>query len=471
MVGIVKTPPRVVAFKKGDMEGRVLRTKLMDKTGRITLVAWNDKAAELEGLKKGSMIQVGNARLKTGLDGQPEIHADVRSRISILPPTAESLQVMTEALTKISQITSNRKDLDILVTALKVDPATEVARNTGEKTKVAGLLLADDTGIIRASFWDDKAELSAGLKEGDNILIEEATSREWRGEISLTVGRSSYVTVNPEGRLTETKIALTSLRDLTETSPAVAVEGIVSDQPLHRQIQTSKGETVDMTEFGLKDTSAERRVVLWRKLAQEAAKLGSGARVRITGALPRRGLTGDLELSSGPITYLDVLQTSESASTEAVAKVVELKDGSRGAVQGLIIEISNKSSASMICKNCGGKIEFENTETVCDKCGPIKDMELSATLILTIDDGTGFIEAVFPSPHSNILLDDEKEWIRRRILEQRVPRLPLSLETLSRLIGRRILVEGNVHRDSQTKSLVLHSEKVSDLHPSVRNNA
>jgi predicted nucleic-acid-binding Zn-ribbon protein len=250
---------------------------------------------------------------------------------------------------------------------------------------------------------------------------------------------------------------VTNLKDISELSSAVAVEGTILATPTSRQIQTAKGETVDLTEVMLKDGTAERRIVFWRQQAQEAAKLAAGSVIRITGVLPRRGLTGETELASGPMTYIELKKAAEPKPPNAGSRIVELKEGMHGTIQVLIIEISNKSHASIVCKNCGGQIEFEDEEAICEKCGPVEDAELSATLILKIDDGTGSIDAVFQSPHSNVLLGDDAKWIKGRIVEQHASRLQLSLETLSRLIGTTVNVEGDVRRDSQNDSLVFQS--------------
>ena len=457
--GVVKTPPRIVSFKRGDGEGKLLRAKLIDKTGRITFVAWNEKASELEALKKGDAVQISGARLKAGLDGQPEIHIDTRSQVVVLPFVPEALQNLTTTLTKIKEIGPNKRDIDVLANVLKIEPHRELLRQNGEKTKVANLLLGDETGIIAASFWDDKAELSVQLKEGSAVLIEEATSREWRGEISLTVGRSSYVTGNQGGML-KTEGTPTKLKDIIEKSGSVIVEGVVIESPTHRQVQTAKGETVDLTEMRLKDDSAERRVTFWRKQAQEAMKFLPGSRIRITGLLPRRGLTEEIELSSGSITFIEMLQTAEISQPNGVTRIAELKEGVRQTIQAQIIEIMNKSYASLNCKVCGGQAEFDDESLLCEKCGLLEDADVSATLFLGVKDETGVIGATLNSPQSNVLIGEDSKWIKLRLTEQQAPKIQLSLENLSKVIGTRIVMTGTANRDAQSGTLTLHPDKV-----------
>jgi replication factor A1 len=57
--------------------GKVLRFMLADGSGEVVVVAWNEKAEELELLlKKGIELRLVNARVKSGSNGGFEIHVD-----------------------------------------------------------------------------------------------------------------------------------------------------------------------------------------------------------------------------------------------------------------------------------------------------------------------------------------------------------------------------------------------------------
>jgi len=305
LVGIVKTQPKIIEFRRTDGLGRVLRTRLMDGTGRITLVAWNERADELRGLTIGKALRISRGRIKTAINGIPEVHVDSMSQVEILESApAELANVKLQPL-KISQIKANMRDIDVYAKILKVQPPIDVKRATGETTKTMRLLLGDDTGIIQASLWDDKAALD--LKEGQTILIEDAVSRERLGEVSLSVGKSGTITVDSESRLESLKPAPRRIKELPQAGGPVIVEGTVVSQPSTRQVLTSKGEKVDLSEIELKDDSGVCRVVFWRDLAKAAAKMGSGSRVRLLGVYPRLGFQGGVELSSGPMTVIEVI--------------------------------------------------------------------------------------------------------------------------------------------------------------------
>jgi replication factor A1 len=57
--------------------GKVLRFMLADGSGEVVVVAWNEKAEELELLlKKGVELRLVNARVKSGSNGGFEVHVD-----------------------------------------------------------------------------------------------------------------------------------------------------------------------------------------------------------------------------------------------------------------------------------------------------------------------------------------------------------------------------------------------------------
>jgi len=453
----VKTPPRIAEFKRADGLGRVLRTKIMDRTGRITLVAWNEKADELRDLTVGKAVRISGGRIKTSISGSPEIHADSMSRVELLESTPTELLDIKLQLFKISQIRANMRDIDVLARILKVQPPTEVKRRTGETTRVTRLLLGDDAGIIQASLWDDKAELD--LKAGETVLIEDATSRERLGEVSISVGKSGAITVDPELGFKVPQPTPNRIAQLPHIGGPVLVEGTIVNQPSLRQVRTSNGEMVDLSEVELRDDSGECRVVLWRDLARQVAAMLQGSKVRLFAVYPRLGFKGGVELSSGPMTFVEAI--SEPTS-QRVNRIVELKENVEGVIQGIILELSGASHASPVCGRCGSKIEFQNDTAICERCQSSRDLDISATLFLRIDDRSGYLDAIVESPESNILLGQDAKWILRSLIERKAPRIQLTVETLSRLIGMKIFAKGVLVKDSRTSRNVFRVKELRE---------
>jgi ssDNA-binding replication factor A large subunit len=65
-------------------EGTVMRLILSDDSGQVAVVAWNEKATELDNLRENERLMLVNARVKEGQNGVLEVHVDSNTAVSIL---------------------------------------------------------------------------------------------------------------------------------------------------------------------------------------------------------------------------------------------------------------------------------------------------------------------------------------------------------------------------------------------------
>jgi ssDNA-binding replication factor A large subunit len=76
---------------------------------------------------------------------------------------------------------------------------------------------------------------------------------------------------------------------------------------LRREVTTSKGETVKLAVFELKDDTGTIQVSVWRKHAETVNNLKVGDRVRLTNAYVKKGFEDKIELSTRNATSITVL--------------------------------------------------------------------------------------------------------------------------------------------------------------------
>ncbi len=86
LAGTVKEVFPVSTFTRSDMSsGTVMRLKLMDETGEISVVAWNEKADELEkAIKVNSGLRLVNGKVKENGSGELEVHINAYAYVEIL---------------------------------------------------------------------------------------------------------------------------------------------------------------------------------------------------------------------------------------------------------------------------------------------------------------------------------------------------------------------------------------------------
>ena len=85
LVGTVKEVFPASTFTRTDEStGTVLRLKLADETGEILVVAWNEKAEELEKtVKVDAELQLVNARVKENGNGELEVHVNAYTHAEV----------------------------------------------------------------------------------------------------------------------------------------------------------------------------------------------------------------------------------------------------------------------------------------------------------------------------------------------------------------------------------------------------
>ena len=86
---------------------------------------------------------------------------------------------------KIKDIVANIGRINIIAQIESISEIKEFSR-FGKTGKVASAIIKDDSGEIKLTLWDEQTE---EFKEGDKIEIQNGYSKEWQGELQLSVGR------------------------------------------------------------------------------------------------------------------------------------------------------------------------------------------------------------------------------------------------------------------------------------------
>ena len=164
--GAVKAILGLTKFTRTDQsDGTVMRFTLADDSGEITVVAWNEKAQELEKtLKPNSCVQLGNAKVKETQNGGIEVHVDFTSFVNV--------QTALLHFTKIASLAENQSvNVEGVVSTLL--ESKEVTTAKGETVKLMVFELKDDSATVKVSAWRQHAEILNGLKIGDKLRLED----------------------------------------------------------------------------------------------------------------------------------------------------------------------------------------------------------------------------------------------------------------------------------------------------------
>jgi replication factor A1 len=458
-VGIVEADPRIYSFTKEDRQGCVLRTSIADDSGSIPVVAWNERAQELPDLKKGDILQIINARTRLDNYARLELHVEARSQTAILASPPEYLKVPVPRTYKIADLTAQMGAVDLYVSILARGAPRDFKRTTGEGVKVSAVLVADETGIASLSLWDDKAELVNQLSEGDFVQANGVSVREKAGELRLGLGRSGELRKSSGALATPT---ITKLNALASAKCLLVVEGVVSDEPLIRQVVTERGETVDVASFTLKDDMGLAKVTLWRDQAILAAKLRPNTRLRLTGLRVRPGLSGQLELSSIPLTKIETIEkeTTDRPAWEDIRQVIALEVGLTTWIKGLVLDVTDNPKLKASCETCHEELTISNGSFFCDRCKSNKTGDITLSGRLRIDDGTGVTDVTLVNQNPRQFTPVDIQEFREQMLKQGQSTLELERVTLSNIVGKEIEAYGTVVAESGEEKLIFKAKRI-----------
>jgi replication factor A1 len=306
--GVVMDSFPVNTFNRKDgSEGKVSRLVLEEGGARINLVLWDDRTEEFGSIERGTRIRVISGNVRTGNTGSPEVHVGWDTAIVIIKKNDKPVDAVP-FWTKIGNLSESMGSVNVAGIATQVSEERQFVRRDGTEGKVRSVLLEDDTGTVRLSMWDDDADKAEEMEEGTTIVVENGYTRAGYGGIDLNVGRNGRLHINPEDfemEIPELERKVTDIIDLVEGRQNISIRGQLLDDPVQRDIDTSRGPAT-VTNFRIDDGTGEARVSLWRDLAEAAMDLTAGAEVRLEYMNIREPFDGLLQVSSGSFTKMIV---------------------------------------------------------------------------------------------------------------------------------------------------------------------
>ena len=197
--------------------------------------------------------------------------------------------------------------------------------------KVASLLVADQSGILRVVLWNDKTKLvdSGEIKGGQIIRFSHGYTREDRsGRVELHIGEKGEIETNlpnveAKNYPTISKFA-TKIGEITQVSKRkkVNVIGKIKQSFASSAFQRQDSSFGKVMRFILSDESGEIPVVVWNgKVDELERKLKTGAELQIVNAKVNKAINRGLEIHINAETYVDAF-----APTEEFLKIADLKE-------------------------------------------------------------------------------------------------------------------------------------------------
>ncbi len=306
VVGRVAAVYPVKSFE-GKRSGKYASVMVTDDSGVLRVMLWNERTALVESgeLKAGVMARFSHGYTREDRTGKVELHVSEKSAVEVNPSDlrAEEYPSISKFATKIRDIAAGRRRVHVVGVVQAVFSSSTFTRQDSTVGKVLRFTVADDSGEVTVVAWNEKAEeLELRVKRGVAVeLVNVKVKAASNGGFEVHVDAFAYAGVSA---VNDEAVKIAGLR---EGMRGVTVEGEVAVAPAVKEVTTSRGETVKLAVFELKDDSGVVRVSAWRGHADVVGGLKAGVRVRLADVYVKKGFSGELELSTKNATVVTAL--------------------------------------------------------------------------------------------------------------------------------------------------------------------
>lgn len=216
----------------------------------------------------------------------------------------------------IKNLLPNLNDVTVVGRVVAVFPPKTFGRN--KKGKVASLLIADKSGLLRVVLWNDKADTieSNKIKTGRIIRFSHGYTKEnRRGKVELHIGDRGEIEFDPKGIKTEDYPTIRDfaikISEITQTysNRRINLIGVVKEvfsSSIFKRKDASEGKVM---RFILGDETGKISVVVWNEKVDELEKiLKKGLQLQMVNAKVKKAQNCGFEIHVNTETYVGLVE-------------------------------------------------------------------------------------------------------------------------------------------------------------------
>jgi|AntRauMinimDraft_4_1070384.scaffolds.fasta_scaffold00172_6 replication factor A1 len=366
-----------------DAEGRVCNVDVADASGSVRVALWDEMAtATEEQLEVGQVLRI-MGRPKEGYSGL-EVSAN---KVELDEDAEVDVQVLDTY--RVEDLSLGASDIDLVGQVLDTDSVRTFDRDDGSEGRVANLTVGDETGRVRVTLWDDKADLADEFTAGEVVEVGDGYVRERNGDLELHVGdRGTVERVDEDVEYVPETVDIADL----EIDQTVDIGGGVIETDPKRTFDRDDGSEGQVRNVRIKDETGEIRVALWGDKADTEIDLAD--HVVFTDVEIQDGWQDDLEASANwrsTVSVLDEGAASGTAGSEgSETDSGEAGDGTADAGLGAFADDGSKAAAEAVAAESGGN---GGAATATAEPAGGDTVEFTGTVVQTgdpvvLDDGT-----------------------------------------------------------------------------------
>ncbi len=485
VIGVICKVYDAITFSRDDgSTGQVRSLEMEDDTGSIRITLWNDDA-NME-IKKGDIIKIigGNIEFDEYSGTDYRINTTWNTKILINPDIDLNLKKLLQEcgkylkpmkISEIHEMDDEGEEIDVVGRIVKTYDPSEFNRDDGTTGKVRTVEIGDGTGVIRASFWDDKADMS--LNVGDPIKIENAKTRLGNYNMDLSIGRPSRI-INPKPEemkdvpgikeIEDMIYSTKTISELNEGDRNVKIVGRVLNIYDPNEFQKADGSKGMVRTVEIADGTGVIRASFWDDKADTTLVIGDTIKIENPGVKSRDDHT---ELSVGGSTVVTKATSEEIAKLPSfdeikdmiyqTKKIDQIEEEDRNIkVTGQIVEAYGNRILYEMCPNCNKRVSLVDNIYICDICGEEVEPKYLMIIPCVIEDDTGTMRVTFFRTAAEELIGMKMQEVVEVI--QKTGDEGSLEDKVSDLVGSEIIVVADASFDEYNEEIRLNAKKLVD---------
>ncbi|MDD3985635.1 MAG: OB-fold nucleic acid binding domain-containing protein, partial [Methanobacterium sp.] len=487
VIGVICKIYDAITFMRDDgSTGQVRSLEMEDDTGSIRITLWNEDANM--NLKKGDIIKIigGNIEFDEYSGTDYRINTNWNTKIIINPEIDATLKKKLQEcgkylkplkISQIHEMDDEGEEIDIVGRIVNVYDPSEFNRDDGTTGKVRTVEIGDGTGIIRASFWDDKAELP--FPEGKPIKIENARTRLGNYNMDLSIGRTSRIIepnteeINNLPDINEIEDSLYSTKTISELNDGdrnIRLIGRIINIYDPNEFQRADGSKGIVRTIEIADGTGVIRTSFWDEKAEMPLNIGNTIKIEN----PRLNLRDDkIELSVGRNTNVANASPEETEKLPSFDDIKEMiyktkkiddigEEDRNIKVTGQIVEAYGNKILYEMCPNCNKRVSLVDNIYICDICGEeIEEPNYLMIIPCVIEDDTGTMRVTFFRTAAEELVGMKIQEIIDVI--QKTGDEGSLEDKVSDLVGHEITIIADASFDEYNEEIRLNAKKLVEL--------
>jgi len=236
-------------------DGCVINVDVADETGTVRLAFWDGQAQAIDDgqMEPGDVLRI-KGRPKDGYSGL-EVSVDEAQ-----PDEETEIEVELGDGSTIDALTLGQSDVTVDGRVLSTDSVRTFDRDDGSEGKVANLTIGDETGRVRVTLWDEKADLAESIEPNTCVEIVDGYVRERDGSLELHLGEEGAVNEIDAEIHFEPEADLIADVEIDDTADLAGV--VRSTDPI-RTFDRDDGSEGQVRNVRIQDESGDLRVALW----------------------------------------------------------------------------------------------------------------------------------------------------------------------------------------------------------------